>query len=85
MFMQQLRSVLVVEDEALLRMMAVEIAEEAGFDVIEASNADEAVKILAARSDVRIVFSSRRASLSTGTFPSGVAYASCAVVRSGST
>lgn len=48
--------VLVVEDESLLRMMAAEIADEAGFDVIEASNADDSVRILEARSDVRIVF-----------------------------
>jgi CheY-like chemotaxis protein len=36
--------VLVVEDEFLLRMHAVEVIEEAGFDVVEASNADDAVR-----------------------------------------
>jgi CheY-like chemotaxis protein len=48
--------VLFVEDEPLLRMCAVEVAKEAGFDVLEASNADEAVRILESRLDVRIVF-----------------------------
>lgn len=48
--------VLVVEDEPLLRMMAMDLVEDAGFDVVEAANADEAVKILEARNDIRIVF-----------------------------
>jgi CheY-like chemotaxis protein len=48
--------VLVVEDEPLLRMMAVDLVEDAGFEAIEASNADEAVRILESRMDIRIVF-----------------------------
>jgi CheY-like chemotaxis protein len=48
--------VLVVEDEFLIRMYAAEMIEEAGFDVVEASNADEAVAILEARPDVAVVF-----------------------------
>jgi two-component system, response regulator PdtaR len=32
--------VLVVEDEALVRMLAVDVLEEAGFEVLEASTAD---------------------------------------------
>lgn len=47
--------VLVVEDEALVRMVTVEIVELAGYDVIEAADADEAVAILEARSDVVLV------------------------------
>lgn len=47
---------LIVEDEPLLRMMAVDLAEEAGFEVIEAPNATVAVAILEARSDIRLVF-----------------------------
>lgn len=47
---------LVVEDEPLLRMMAVDLAEDAGFEVVEAANAAEAVAILEARADIRIVF-----------------------------
>jgi len=48
--------ILVVEDEPMQRMMAVDLVEEAGFDVVEASNADEALIILEERSDIRIVF-----------------------------
>jgi DNA-binding NtrC family response regulator len=48
--------VLVVEDDAILRLMAVAIAEDAGLEAIEAYNADEAVRILESRSDIRIVF-----------------------------
>ena len=47
--------VLVVEDEPLLRMLAVAVVEGAGFAVIEAWNADEAVHILERRDDIAIV------------------------------
>ncbi|MGO4439150.1 response regulator [Rhizobium sp. RAF56] len=48
--------VLVVEDHPLQRMMAVAIVEGAGFEAVEAISADEAVSILEARTDIRIVF-----------------------------
>jgi CheY-like chemotaxis protein len=48
--------VLIVEDEALVRMCAVEMIEDAGYEVVEAANADEAVAILESRTDIRIVF-----------------------------
>ncbi len=48
--------VLVVEDEPLLRIDAVDIIEDAGFEVVEAGNAREALDILNSRSDIRIVF-----------------------------
>ena len=48
--------VLVVEDEPLLRMMAVDLVEDAGLVAVEARNADEAIEILEARTDIRIVF-----------------------------
>lgn len=48
--------VLVVEDEPLLRMMAVDLVEGAGFEAVEAADADEATRILEARTDIRIVF-----------------------------
>jgi CheY-like chemotaxis protein len=48
--------VLVVEDEPLLRMVAVDIVESSGFHAVEASNADEAIRILETRTDIRIVF-----------------------------
>jgi CheY-like chemotaxis protein len=48
--------VLVVEDEALIRMHAVCMIEEAGFAAVEACNADEAIGILESRDDIRAVF-----------------------------
>jgi CheY-like chemotaxis protein len=48
--------VLIVEDEWLLRMLAVEVVEEAGFVALEAGDADEAVALLEARSDIALVF-----------------------------
>ncbi|MBL0405639.1 response regulator [Microvirga aerilata] len=49
--------ILVVEDETLLRMLAGDIlTEDAGYRVIEAVNADEALIMLESRHDVRLVF-----------------------------
>jgi CheY-like chemotaxis protein len=48
--------VLVVEDEPLLRMDAVDMIREAGFDVLEASNADEAILLLETRPDIEVMF-----------------------------
>ena len=48
--------VLVVEDEPILRMMAVDMVEDAGFEAVEAADAIQAVSILESRTDVRIVF-----------------------------
>jgi CheY-like chemotaxis protein len=48
--------VLIVEDELLLRMNAVDMIETAGFDVVEAANADEAIAILERRFDITVVF-----------------------------
>lgn len=50
-------NVLVVEDEMVLRMKAVDIVEDAGFTAIEAVNADEALAILESRSDISLLFS----------------------------
>jgi CheY-like chemotaxis protein len=47
--------VLVVEDEALVRLDAIETLADAGFRVIEAANADEAIAILEARRDIGVV------------------------------
>jgi len=48
--------VLVVEDEMLLRMRAVDMVEDAGYTSVEAMNADEAVAILESRSDIALLF-----------------------------
>lgn len=50
------RSFLIVEDEWLLRTSGAEMVADAGFEVVEAGNADEAIAILEARTDIRIVF-----------------------------
>ena len=48
--------VLVVEDEFFSRWHAVELVEAAGYKAVEASSADEAIAILEARKDIRVVF-----------------------------
>jgi CheY-like chemotaxis protein len=48
--------ILVVEDDVLLRMDAVEIIRNAGFDALEAGNADDAITILEARPNIHVVF-----------------------------
>jgi two-component sensor histidine kinase/CheY-like chemotaxis protein len=50
-------NVLVVEDEMVLRMRAVDIVQDAGFTAVEAVNADQALAILEARSDIDLLFS----------------------------
>jgi DNA-binding NtrC family response regulator len=37
-------------------MMGADLLDQAGYDVLLASNADEALRVLAARPDVRVVF-----------------------------
>ena len=48
--------VLVVEDEMVLRMRAVDIVEDAGFVPLEAVSADEAIGILEGRDDISLLF-----------------------------
>jgi CheY-like chemotaxis protein len=54
--MSNVAAVLVVEDDALVRMVACELVEEAGFVAVEARDADQAVAILERREDIRLVF-----------------------------
>ena len=49
-------AVLIVEDETLVRLGAAKMIEEAGFLVIEAANADEAIRLLECRTNIRAVF-----------------------------
>jgi two-component sensor histidine kinase/ActR/RegA family two-component response regulator len=49
-------NVLIVEDEMVLRMRAVDIVEDAGFHPVEAVNADQALSILESRSDISVLF-----------------------------
>jgi CheY-like chemotaxis protein len=48
--------VLIVEDDPLLRMLAVEVVKEAGFMALEAGDAEEAVELLEFRSDIALLF-----------------------------
>ena len=48
--------VLIVEDDFLVRQSAVFLLKEAGFDTLEAGSADEAVPLLEARQDIKVVF-----------------------------
>ena len=48
--------VLVVEDETFTRMDVAETLSGAGFDILEATNADEALQMLERHSDIRLVF-----------------------------
>jgi CheY-like chemotaxis protein len=47
--------VLIVEDEPLLRIYAADIIEQAGFQPVEAEHAEQALEILARRSDIPVV------------------------------
>lgn len=48
--------VLVVEDSILIRMGAVDLVLSAGYEALEARDADEAIRILESRSDIDLVF-----------------------------
>lgn len=49
-------TVLVVEDELLIRMDITTTLEEEGFVVLEAADADEAILVLHANPDIRVMF-----------------------------
>ena len=48
--------VLVVDDEAVLRLIATEVLEDSGFRVVEAEDAKEALRVLADHPGVRVLF-----------------------------
>ena len=48
--------VLVVEDDFLLRMDAVDIVRDAGFEAVEAANANDAIAIIEANPNIHVVF-----------------------------
>lgn len=48
--------VLVVEDDGLVRLMAVDMLEDADFTVLEAADADAAWQVLEERSDIGVLF-----------------------------
>lgn len=50
-----LKKVLVVEDEPLLLMLAAELVEDAGFEAVEATNADDALRLLESEPEIKIL------------------------------
>lgn len=51
------RTILVVEDETMLRIVAAEVLSDAGFNVMEASHGGEALKILESGKRIDLVLS----------------------------
>jgi CheY-like chemotaxis protein len=49
-------TILVAEDSEILRLLASELLEEHGYTVVEADNAEEALKVMERRKDVRLLF-----------------------------
>jgi two-component system, response regulator PdtaR len=49
-------SVLIVEDETLIRLWAADLLQENGFSVLEAKDADAALEVLESRPDVKLLF-----------------------------
>lgn len=48
--------ILVVEDQALIRMGAVDLVVFLGYEALEAQGADQAIRILESRTDIDLVF-----------------------------
>ena len=48
--------VLVVEDSTVIRMGAVDLVVNAGYEALEARDADEAIRVLESRADIDLVF-----------------------------
>ncbi len=55
-FEQIVPVILIVEDEALIRLSAVGMLQDAGFRMIEAVNSDQALELLEADSDIQLLF-----------------------------
>jgi two-component system, response regulator PdtaR len=49
-------TILITEDDELLRLYTSQLLEESGYTVVEANSAEEALKVMEARKDVRLLF-----------------------------
>ena len=49
-------AVLVVEDQTIILLSALDLVSRAGFEAVGAKSADQAIRILEARPDIRLVF-----------------------------
>jgi CheY-like chemotaxis protein len=54
-------TILVTEDDELLRLYTSELLEDSGYTVLEADSAEEALKVMEARKDVRLLFTGAQA------------------------
>ena len=54
---ETVQTILIVEDETLVRMDSADMLEQAGFEVLEAADASEALVILNQRDRVHLLFS----------------------------
>ncbi|NTZ44000.1 response regulator [Altererythrobacter sp. SALINAS58] len=54
--MEAATPILIVEDELLIRMAAVEMIEDAGYDAVGVSDAETAEHFLRERTDIRLLF-----------------------------
>lgn len=52
--------ILVVDDEPLIRMSAIDVARDAGFGTMAASGADQAIKLLEQTPDISLLFTDIR-------------------------
>jgi CheY-like chemotaxis protein len=52
----RVKTILIVDDEPTLRMVAADFLIDAGFEAVEAGSADEAILILEQREDVTLIF-----------------------------
>ncbi len=48
--------VLIIEDQPVLRIEAIDMVERAGFEAVEAMSVEDAIDLLGARTDIRIVY-----------------------------
>jgi CheY-like chemotaxis protein len=49
-------TILIADDDALLRLNVCELLEASGYTVVQADNAEEALKVMETRKDVRLLF-----------------------------
>jgi two-component system, response regulator PdtaR len=49
-------AILVTEEDELLRLYTSQLLEESGYTVVEADSAEEAIKVMEERKDVRLLF-----------------------------
>jgi len=50
------RTILIVEDECLVRLSAAETLRDAGFEVLEAEDAEQALTLVASHDDIGLLF-----------------------------